>query len=366
MRKTWFSYLEWMSFVIITAAFAAAYLPAASAALLRGNQYTAVSLVFLAAVLAVVCWFAGQKTAGIFAGMVSEGKVWKSARFRQALEIFSVVCLLAASVAYRMQLLKEPGVPKDSIYYDMAFINNAGGVPSLAHGASYCYAAVLSTLFSFSGNKAAAGLVLQAALQVLSLLVLYLGIRRLAGKTEAFWSVAILAFLPSYTGKIYELEPETFYFFLWVLGVFLIGQCGMAKGRTGSRIAFLLAGIYIGVMGFLDISGWLLSLFAGWLCIKKVKKEDGEEEARKEKRRDSGKELLFCLLGAAGGMAFCLTLDAALSGLSLESIWNTWLGLYSWRENAWILSWPESDPLIGSALCFGNMLMVPLRGETGV
>ena len=66
MRKTWFSYLEWMSFVIITAAFAAAYLPAASAALLRGNQYTAVSLVFLAAVLAVVCWFAGQKTAGIF------------------------------------------------------------------------------------------------------------------------------------------------------------------------------------------------------------------------------------------------------------------------------------------------------------
>ncbi len=248
MRKTWFSYLEWMSFVIITAAFAAAYLPAASAALLRGNQYTAVSLVFLAAVLAVVCWFAGQKTAGIFAGMVSEGKVWKSARFRQALEIFSVVCLLAASVAYRMQLLKEPGVPKDSIYYDMAFINNAGGVPSLAHGASYCYAAVLSTLFSFSGNKAAAGLVLQAALQVLSLLVLYLGIRRLAGKTEAFWSVAILAFLPSYTGKIYELEPETFYFFLWVLGVFLIGQCGMAKGRTGSRIAFLLAGIYIGAI----------------------------------------------------------------------------------------------------------------------
>ena len=153
MRKTWFSYLEWMSFVIITAAFAAAYLPAASAALLRGNQYTAVSLVFLAAVLAVVCWFAGQKTAGIFAGMVSEGKVWKSARFRQALEIFSVVCLLAASVAYRMQLLKEPGVPKDSIYYDMAFINNAGGVPSLAHGASYCYAAVLSTLFSFRDRK---------------------------------------------------------------------------------------------------------------------------------------------------------------------------------------------------------------------
>ena len=357
MRKTWFSYLEWMSFVIITAAFAAAYLPAASAALLRGNQYTAVSLVFLAAVLAVVCWFAGQKTAGIFAGMVSEGKVWKSARFRQALEIFSVVCLLAASVAYRMQLLKNTGVPKDSIYYDMAFINNAGGVPSLAHGASYCYAAVLSTLFSFSGNKAAAGLVLQAALQALSLLLLYLGIRRMAGKTEAFWSVAILAFLPSYTGKIYELEPETFYFFLWVLGVFLIGQCGMAKGRTGSRIAFLLAGIYIGAMGFLDISGWLLSLFAGWLCIKKVKKEDGEEEARKEKRRDSGKELLFCLLGAAGGMVFCLALDAALSGLSLESIWNTWLGLYSWRGSAWILSGPESDPFIGSALCFGNMLM---------
>ena len=56
-------------------------------------------------------------------------------------------------------------------------------------------------------------------------------------------------------------------------------------------------------------------------------------------------------------MVFCLALDAALSGLSLESIWNTWLGLYSWRENAWILSGPESDPFIGSALCFGNMLM---------
>lgn len=87
MRKTWFSYLEWMSFVIITAAFAAAYLPAASAALLRKPVYGCKPGF-------PGCGFGGgslvcrTKTAGIFAGMVSEGKVWKSARFRQDLEIF--------------------------------------------------------------------------------------------------------------------------------------------------------------------------------------------------------------------------------------------------------------------------------------
>ena len=370
--KTWFSCLVWMAFAVITAAFAADYLPKAGAALLGGNQYTAVGLVFLAAVLAVVCWFAGHKTAGIFArayaGTSEDASVaiptkasgkrfWKSPCFRQALEIFFVVCLLAASAFYRMQILKQLDVPKDSIYYDMAFIKNAGGVPSLAHGASYCYAAVLSAVFSFSGNKAAAGLVLQAALQVLSLLLLYLGIRRLAGRAEAFWAVVILAFLPSYTGKIYELEPETFYFFLWTLGIYLIGKCGTEKRKNSSRIVFFLAGVYIGIMGFLDRSGWLLFLFAGGLCIKKAMEENEKETARKETYRDSCMAFAFCLLGAAGGMFGCLISDAALSGVPLGSIWSTWLNLFSWRGDTWILSGPESDSAIGAALCFGNMLL---------
>lgn len=358
--------------MIITAAFAADYLPEAGAALLGENQYAAVGLVFLAAVLAVVCWFAGHKAAGIFARAyagtsadasaaiptkASGKRFWKSPRFRQALEIFFVACLLAASACYRIQLLKQLDVLKDSIYYDMAFIKNAGGVPSLAHGASYCYAAVLSMVFSFSGNKAAAGLVLQAALQVLSLLLVYLGIRRLAGRPEAFWTMAILAFLPSYAGKVYELEPETFYFFLWALGIYLIGECGMAKRKKSFRIVFFLAGAYIGIMGFLDRAGWLLLLFAGGICIKKAMEESEKEAARKEKYRDSCMAFVFCLLGAAGGMLGCLISDAALSGVPLGSIWSTWMNLFSWRGDTWIPPGPESDPAIGAALCFGNMLL---------
>lgn len=368
IKKTWSSYLIWMFFAIITAAFAAGYLSAAGAALLGENRYTAVGLVFLTAVLAAVCWFAGHKIAGAFhravvrsytdASVKTSGKsFWKSTGFRQALEIFLVICLLAASAFYRVQMLKHLDVLRDSIYYDMAFIKNAEGVPSLAHGASYCYAAFLSAVFSFSGNKAAAGLALQVAFQVLSLLLIYLGIRQLAGRAEAFWTVAILAFLPSYTGKIYELEPETFYFFLWVLGVFLIGKCGIAKGKKISCIVFFLTGIYIGIIGFLDISGWLLFLFVGGLCIKKAMEEDGGEIARKEKYKNNCMAFILCLSGAVGGMLCCLLLDAVLSYSSLESIWSTWLGLFSWRGDAWILFGPESDPMIGAALCFGNMLL---------
>lgn len=368
MKKTWFSYLLWMSFVVITAAFAADYLPAAMEMLFKGNQYTAVKLVFAMAVLAAACWFVGHKTASAFADMLARAssgasektsgrRLWKSLLFRQAVEAFLVFCLLAAAAFYRIQMLEHLDAPLDSIYYDMAFIDNAGGVPNLAHGASYCYALVLSAVFSFSGNKIAAGLALQAVLQIVTLLVLYLGIRRLAGKAEAFWVVAILSFLPSYAGKIYELEPETFYFALWSLGILLIGQCGMAEEKKASCTVFFLAGAYIGVMGFLDRSGWLLLLVAGGICIKRAMEGDGKKAAWGENCRDGGLVFLFCLLGAVVGMFCSLAGDAALSGSSFGSIWNTWSGLLSWRGSAWILQGPESDPIAGAALCFGNMLL---------
>lgn len=368
MKKTWFSYLLWMSFVVLTAALAAGNLPAAMEMLSGGDQYAAEGLVLAMAVLAEVCWFAGHKTTSALADVLartvsgasaksSGGRLWKKLRLRQTVEAVLVLCLLAAAAFYRIQMLERLDEPWDSLFYDMAFIDNAGGVPSLAHGASYCYALVLSAVFSFSGNKAAAGLALQAVLQVVTLLVLYLGIRRLAGKAEAFWIVAILSFLPSYAGRIYELEPETFYFALCSLGILLIGQCGMVKEKKASCIVFFLAGVYIGVMGFLDRSGLLLLLLAGGLCIKRVMEGDRKEAAWRERFRDSGMIFLFCLLGAVIAMLCSLAGDAALSGSSFGDIWNTWSGQLSWKGSAWILQGPESDPIAGAVLCFGNMLL---------
>lgn len=348
MKKTWLSYLLWLLFTAQSLVLSAVYFSAADMFFGKSGEYAAVILACLLFAAAVCIWFLGHKAAGIWTG-----KLLEEEHAKKMLECFLVMCLFAAAILYRIQL-RRMSVPEISKYYDMATIKSTGGVPEIAHGASYCYTVILSAVLSFSGNRAAAGVLLQIVLQLLSLLLLYFGVKQLTGRIEALCAMAVMAFWPVYASHIYYLTPESFYFFLYVLGLLGIGLCRKANeenGRKKERYAgLLLAGIYTGVMGYLDILGWTLLFFSIGICM-------GESvEGEKGAGKSVVWQILFCLLGSLAGFLGCMAMDAGASGSSLWEIWETWTDAVPLSGVFRFPSAPGGSLAAGTVLCFCSML----------
>lgn len=358
MEKTWLSYSLWLAFTAIAGMLSVEYLSTIIINLQESNKYMAPAFIGIAFILIVLIWFAGHKLAIAFGG-----RFLKGARSLKMLECFLVICLFASSVLYRIQILKYLEAPEGGIYYEMALIKSHEGVPMISHSASYCYTVVLSTILSFSGNKVMAGVFLQIALQILSLLLLYFGVKMLVGRVEAFCAMAVMAFLPSYVGQINCLDPKTFDFFLFTAGILLAGLCRRAneaeKRKKSAYALFIFNGIYIGTMGYLDAFGFTLLLFIGGICVKEAMEgEDGRKggERRSEKCKSGGFKFFLCLLGACSASLGFAALEAALSGGSLENIWNAWRNVYSMEGSIGSFAGPDGNPIAGMVLCLCGVL----------
>lgn len=341
-KKIWLSYPLWLSFTALSGTMLAVYFSAIGNRLWETGKYTAPLFICLAFAAVGGIWFLGYKTAGTL-----HGRFLQDGHSRKMAECFFVMSLAALALLYRIRLLKSWDILQDMSYYNMALIKNSGGVPEIAHGASYVYTWILSVLLSFAGNREIAGIALQVAIQLLSLLFLYFGVKLLAGRVEALWAMAIMAFLPAYAGQIYCLTPEAFSFFLFAAGILGAGLCVRTIGgrKKTAYGAFLLMGLYTGLAGYLDGAGLLLLFFAGGLAVKEgMQGKAGYLAGRKK--------LLLLLFGTAAAMLGLMALDAGLSGSSLESIWNTWLSAFSGNGSLAFPAGPDSDLGAGALLCF--------------
>ena len=63
---------------------------------------------------------------------------------------------------------------------------------------------------------------LQAVLQIISLVLGYLVIRKSAGRLPACVALIYLAFSSAYVSRIGVIDPECFYFLFYLLGLYLI------------------------------------------------------------------------------------------------------------------------------------------------
>lgn len=342
MKKIWLSYPLWLVFTAAAGTMLAVYLSAIGSLLWETGKYITPLLICLTFALVGGIWFLGYKTAGAL-----HGRFLQDGHSRKMAECFLVMSLAAAAVLYRIHLLKFWDMPQNLSYYHMALIKNSGGVPEIAHGASYVYTLILSTLLSLIGNKEIAGLFLQLVFQVLSLIFLYFGVKLLTGRVEALCVMAIMTFLPAYAEQIYCMTPDTFCFFLFTTGILGTGLCGRTIGMQGKTAygAFFVLGLYIGLLGYLDGTGLLLLFFAGCLTLK-------EGMQGKAGHRSGSRKFLLLLFGLIAAMFGLMVLDAGLSGSTLKSIWNTWFTMFAGNGGLALPAGPDSDLAAGLILCF--------------
>ena len=321
MKKTWFSYLMWLVAAVFTGVLSAVYLSAYIKSKGGLNEFITVLVVCLAFAADVLLWFLFRKAAAL----LSEKHPWDS-HLADMWECFIVMCLFAGAALYRIHaLLHFTGTVENSVFYDMASVKAAEGIPQIAHGISYVYTALLSFLLSFTGNKVAAGIFLQLFIQLAALLVFFFAVRLFTGRKEAVCAMAFMAFSPLFHKEMFRISPESLHLLIYAAGLLLLGlyagRAEAGQSKKSSYAIFALTGCYAGIAGYLDLLGITLLFFAGYICVKEAGKEGYKAY------RAAGRFLCF-LLPAAGAMAGLLFLDSLLSGSSFASVLQAWRETY--------------------------------------
>lgn len=351
MKKTWFSYLLWLLYMAITGVLLATCIITISIYTWGMSNYLAAGCVCLFFAGVVGLWFAGSKIVAYAAERIPKDK-----HFANMWECFLAMCIFAGAVLYRIYyLLHAGGTVERNMFYEMAQVTDGGGIPNITHGASYVYTTLLSAVFSFMGNKAEAGVWLQLVLQLLSMFLLYFGIRLLSGRVTALCAVAFMAVSPAFMENMFSLTPQGLYLLLYAAGLWLTGlyMRGLVKGgyiKKRSYFAFLLLGIYIGIISYLDILGITLFFFAG-MGVVVIKETRRTSKERKNIR--VGIQFAVILAAALFAAAGLTWLDGIYSGQSFVDIASAWGLQYGNNiRPRYLIPAPDAQPVVGTVICF--------------
>lgn len=260
-KKTWISYILWAFYTCAAGVILADY------AILFWQKYVNV-IIGYSTIIFVFLVFAGV-TGGYFlirkglSGYHRQNSVGKDneirsrmADFWEALFTFSV---FLAGLLYRIYLYMQrtPDMIMITKYYHDATVKAGAGIEPVTHGASYLYTLCLSFVLSFLGNKAGAAVCLQIFLQMLTVLLAFFAVRKIAGRIPACAAMLMLAVSSVYAGQIFILTPESFFFLLYLAGLFIIGSyinmyCRGNFSVTAEIAGAILSGIVIGILCYLD------------------------------------------------------------------------------------------------------------------
>lgn len=158
-------------------------------------------------------------------------------------------------------------------YYDMALVRAGDTLEQLTHGAGYLYVICISTVCSFLGNRIASAVMLQAVIQMISIVLAYVVVRKVVGKLAACVVLVYLSFSDTYLGEMYNLSPECFVFMLYMLGLLLItaylkDYCDNRFSKPVAVCGAVLVGLVTGILAYLDLKliillVFLIALFTG-------------------------------------------------------------------------------------------------------
>lgn len=186
-------------------------------------------------------------------------------------------------------------------YFEYAMIRAEEERPVLAAGLSAGYAKNLSGVLRFMGNRPEVIGGYQAILQILWLILFFVGMSLLFGRLAGLAAGSILLVSPRITTAMLEVCPENYYMLYWT-AVFLILGCFHSRVRekgfqNWNRLCFLALGFYLGAICFFNGIGislplWLFgAMLAGIICQRLFalsQKRKGEEKGAG--LRDGAKE----------------------------------------------------------------------------
>lgn len=230
-------------------------------------------------------------------------------------EIALVLLFLVLGFIYRINGIA--GVTEGGVYYEAAFVAEGQSISKMAHGAEYVYLRLLHTVFLLAGNKLVAGIWFQVMLQMLAILLLYFGVRKLAGALPAL--MMLLFFM--YTGPVVQealsLSPKPLFLLLFAIGLVLLAAC---RGNVRRWSLFLMSGLWIGLTGYLDATAFLLLLFGVAAAL--------ETKGRKVSAKSRAIAVGGCLAGMTAGFFGLILLDAHFGGKTFTQVLGTWGSLY--------------------------------------
>lgn len=311
-KKTWISYVLWALYTCAAGVILADY------AILFWQKYVNTlinygTIVFVFLVFACVagCYFFIRKEL--------------SGYYRQDnTEVFIVIGVFLAGLLYRIYLYLQstPDMIIMTQYYYDATVKAGAGMEPATHGASYLYTLCLSFVLSFLGNKAAAAVWLQIFIQMLTILFAFFAVRKIAGRIPACVTMLMLAVSSVYTSQIFILTPESFFFLLYLAGLFIIGSyvkmfCRGNFNAAAGIAGAVLSGAAIGILCYLDAISLTLLILLPALFTGIQKREKNEVS-------------FLVLILASGGLIFmgALAIDAFYSHSKIGQIAETWFLLY--------------------------------------
>lgn len=225
------------------------------------------------------------------------------------------VLFLILGLVLRIRLLPDAG--EQAMYFESAKVAEGQTIPQIVHGATYVYLMLLRGFFLFFGNKMSAAVWLQIVIWFLAALLLFVGIRKLAGALPALLVLLYSTCSEFAVQDTVRLSPRIMFLFLLALGIAALSAC---KTKKLHPFLYLPCGMLVGVIVCLDAGGVLLviigvaAVFSEW-----DQKPGGMERA--------GAALLF-LAGCLAGFWGLLCADAFFSQSPFIQIVYAWFMLY--------------------------------------
>lgn len=258
-----------------------------------------------------------------------------SGQVKLVIEGLSVVALIAAGIALRVREIMRYDISGESgnIWFDAVKVTETTRIPQVVHGAVYFYLQVLHGLLVFLGNKMTVALVLQLVLQILTGIFLYFAVRKLTGTVAAVVALGYWMLCPVLSGTVI-LGPEPLYQLLWMIGLCVCVEALDSFRQRGdtpgirSVGGFLLSGVVIGILGYLDVTGLLLLLVVFSVLFMETKRP-----VKRMRRIGAGALGLF---GTVFTFFVCIALDAVGSGKQMENVLLAWGKVFSPGKFTWI------------------------------
>lgn len=319
-KKTWFSYLLWVLYTVCVCVFVG-YVSSlvCSQFGITGNvgQLGVIALVFC---IGVLVFSINRLLIHKFPKRTVNESTWL------IIECLVTVALIAVGVLLRMSNM--PAQVEGNVYYEWAKVVGNNNVEPLVHGALYYYVLLLNILFSMVGNKIIAGIVLQAGLQMIAAIILYLAIRKIAGALPAVVVMAGLMLSKEGIKAGLEYSPHMLYLCLYAIGLYFIAFFyDKVKENELNRwynfISICIIGIIVGAVTYVDFVGiTLLGAIVGVLWLKRCPRD-----AYKVKG-DSVISFFVTVIGIVIGFFCSLIIDMWSCNAQFQSIIGVWKKLY--------------------------------------
>jgi hypothetical protein len=284
VKKAWYSYLTYIFFTVITAVslteyvlllWSGSYVTSGTNAFTRwiiSSQfnYRLVMGLFIFSVYALLIV--------VFCLVTIAARKFRKKHFLNqhtvsAWECVVILLITAGGLAYKIYMTAGniPDTLSDMSYLKWAQVSAGSSIPDVQHGASMLYLYILYVFMSFLGNKIMTAVMLQIALQILTLIVLYFAVRIWTGRVPAVITCAVFAFSSIINEKLFEANPECLLFLIYSVMLLLCGiYCRSIVRLPNGREAFLaiILGAAVGSVCYMDLTGFtlfvmLLVLFIG-------------------------------------------------------------------------------------------------------